>query len=344
MRVAVCAPHVPLASGGMERLTQDLWRELRRRGHAADLVRLPYTPYSRAAVLRGVVAWRLADLQPWGAYGVDMVIATAFPSYFVRHPCKVTWLIAQYRQAYDLNQTDWADAEWLRDESWRAAVTQSDRVAIGESKAIYSISANVSDRLRQYNGLEATPLHPPPPLVREPSSEFGDVVLAVGRLDGLKRHDLLIDAMQHVEAPARCVIVGTGVDRDALQARIDDAGLGDRVRLAGWVDDDELRRLYGVARVVFYGPLDEDLGLVAMEALAAGKPVISLRDSGGVLEFVSDGVTGWVVEHDARAVARAIDAAFFDDAQCRALGAAGHELVAPMTWDRVIDALLQPAC
>ncbi len=344
LRVAVCAPHVPLAAGGMERLTQDLWRELSRRGHAAELVRVPLAAYSRAAVVRSAAAWRLTDLRPVGGTGFDVVIPTAFPSYFLRHPCKVTWLVAQFRQVYDLRDTDHARADWLRSQEWRDAVRDADVVALGESAALFSISRNVADRLRRFNGLEAIPLHPPPSVVREPSNRFGNTVLAVGRLDGLKRHDLLIDAMAHVTAAgARCVIVGTGVDAAALQQRIAEAGLGDRVELAGWVDDDRLRELYDEARAVFYGPLDEDLGLVSMEALSAGKPVITLRDSGGVLEFVEHGVSGWVVDAEARAVAAAVDAAFADDSLCRALGAAGRARIAPLAWDRVIDALLEPA-
>ena len=66
------------------------------------------------------------------------------------------------------------------------------------------------------------------------------------------------------------------------------------MRFLGWVDDDTLIRLYAECFAVFYAPVDEDYGLATVEAFQAGKPVVTASDSGGVLEFVEDGVSGCV--------------------------------------------------
>ena len=183
---------------------------------------------------------------------------------------------------------------------WRSALRDADAAALSESSRLLSISDNVGRRLQKFNGLHATTVYPPPFVVHEMSDQFGDFVLSVGRLEGLKRHHILIDAMAGLDTDARCVIVGTGAEKSALLEQIEECGVTDRVVLAGEVSDHELRTLYGAARAVFTGPYDEDLGLVALEAFAAGKPVITFDDSGGILEFASNGVTAWVTPPDAR--------------------------------------------
>ena len=57
--------------------------------------------------------------------------------------------------------------------------------------------------------------------------------------------------------------------------------------------DERLIELYANALAVVYAPIDEDYGYVTLQAFLAGKPVITSSDSGGVLEWVEDGVTGW---------------------------------------------------
>jgi glycosyltransferase involved in cell wall biosynthesis len=326
-------------SGGLERLCQELWRQLLDRGHAADLVRLPFVTSSKSAVVRSVLGWRLVDLAA-RLGGYDLVIPTAFPSYFISHPRKVTWLVAQFRQVYELNETDFVSVEWMRDAAWRKAIQDADVAAIGESDGLFAISKNVAHRLRAFNGLEASVLYPPPITMDDPSDGDGEFLLSVGRLDGLKRQHLLVEAMAHVRSAARCVIVGTGEDHDVLAKQIEDSGLASRVELVGWVDDQSLRTLYSRARAVFYGPFDEDLGFVTLEAFAAGKPVITLSDSGGTLEFVEPGQTGWIAPPDSEAIAALIDEVWMHPSVCAEMGKEARDRVAALTWDTVLDSLV----
>ena len=88
------------------------------------------------------------------------------------------------------------------------------------------------------------------------------------------------------------------IDRLIEQAA-EEAGVADRVTFAGAVGDDELvDALSRRALCLVYVPFDEDYGLATLEAFLAEKPVITARDSGGTLEFVRDGVNGFVVEPD----------------------------------------------
>jgi len=111
--VLVCAAQVPLSHGGAEILAGELVAQLQRRGYQADLVRLPFKWYPHEALFEHAAAWRLIDLSESGGQRIDRVIATKFPSYFVRHPNKVTWLTHQHRAAYELCGTKYGDFDYL---------------------------------------------------------------------------------------------------------------------------------------------------------------------------------------------------------------------------------------
>src|SRR4051794_41764941 len=106
MRIAVCLPQVPFIRGGAEILSERLVSELRERGHQAELVTVPFKWYPGERVLTQAFLWRLLDLEEADGRRIELVIATKFPSYVVRHPNKVVWLVHQFRQAYELDRTE----------------------------------------------------------------------------------------------------------------------------------------------------------------------------------------------------------------------------------------------
>ena len=148
----------------------------------------------------------------------------------------------------------------------------------------------------------------------------------------MKRLDLAIRAIAAVPAPARLVLVGDGSQRAALEQLAADVGARDRVTFAGSVDGDELVRLYADARAVIYTPFDEDFGYVTLEAFLSGKPVITAHDSGGTLEFVVEGVNGFVCAPDHDAIAGAAARLAADESLARRLGAAGQTRARTITW------------
>ena len=343
MRVSVCDTQVPFVSGGAEAQDTALVRHLREAGHEADLVTLPFAWTPRLQILQSALAWRLVSLD--GATGPpDLVVAGRFPSYLVRHPNKIVWLIHQFRQAYDLRGTRWSDfRDNPADRAMVDRIHEMDRRSLREARRIYTTSRNNADRLRRSLNIEAEVLHAPPPLEgRLQPGGRGDYVFTVARLDRMKRTELLIDALTACRSGLRARIAGDGPERDALRRRIAERGLGDRVELLGRVDDDELVRLYAGARVVFYAPYDEDYGYVAIEAFMSGKPVVTTSDSGGVLEFVDDNRTGLVAAAgDLAGLAAALDRLSTDADLAGRLGAAGREAVSHIRWRRVVETLTE---
>ena len=128
MRIAVCRPQVPFDRGGAEIFADELAAELRERGHEADLVTMPFKWYPGERVLTQALLWRLADLTEADGRPIDLVVATKFPSYCVRHPNKVVWLLHQFRQAYELDRTELGQfSESPEDRALRRSVQRLDR-------------------------------------------------------------------------------------------------------------------------------------------------------------------------------------------------------------------------
>lgn len=343
MRVLVCNAQVPFARGGAELLVESLRDELRRRGHQADVVTLPYAWETRERLIASALAWRMVDLDTVAGERVDRVIATRFPSYLVRHPHKVVWLVHQLRQIYDLKGTAHSDfGDGAVDRAVIDTVRRMDAQGLGEARRVYSISRNTAERLRRFNDLEATVLYPPPKLAgTERAAAHGDVVFSAGRLDPLKRFDQLLRGVAAAATPVRCRLAGEGPERGALEELARKLGIAERVEFLGWVDDATLVAEYARALAVYYAPYDEDYGYVTVEAFLAGRPVVTTADAGGVLEFVRDGVNGFVVPPAApRALGAALDRLWNDRAEAARLGAAGREQVRGIGWDAVVEALL----
>lgn len=339
MDVVVCGAHKPFMSGGAEQHQANLVEALRAAGHRAELVRLPVA-WERGRLFDSAAAWRLVPVDG------DLVIATNFPSYFVRHPNKVVWLFHQHRGAYDGVDigAEWSDFDGsdpsLEDQRLLA---EWDGVALGEAVRLFTTSGVVSDRLARYNGLLGEPLYHPPPLAdRLRQGEFGDYVLAVNRFETNKRPGLLVEALAHTRSGLSAVVTGRGELLAEVTKRTAQLGLDDRVNLAGFVSDDELIDLYANALAVVYAPVDEDYGYITLQAFYAGKPVITAVDSGGVLEWVEDGVTGLVTDGSPAAMAEALDRLTADRDLARALGAAGRERVKNLSWAPAVDRLLSP--
>ena len=140
---------------------------------------------------------------------------------------------------------------------------------------LFSNARNTAARLARYNGLAAEPLYHPPPLAGKlKTGPFGDYVLSVGRLETVKRVDLIIRALARVDRAWRLVIVGDGPLRRQLEATRSEAGVADRVTLRRRRSTKpQLVDLYAGALAVVFPPYDEDYGYVTLEAFLAGKPV-----------------------------------------------------------------------
>ena len=272
---------------------------------------------------------------------VDLLIATKFPSYYARHPNKVVWLTHQLRQIYDLEDSEYGIKGGEEIEKEKAIIRKLDAKFLKEAKRIFTISKNVSNRLKKYNNLDSEPLYPPPKFSHQETDViYGDFILSVGRLDPLKRYDALINAIPYIDANIKCYIAGTGREEDQLKKQAAALGISDRVKFLGFVSDEELKDLYRRCLAVYFAPLDEDYGYITVETMNFRKPVITLSDSGGVMEFVTHGESGLISSEEPRDIAEQVNNLYRNADFAAKLGIQAQKSVAYINWDHVIDKLL----
>jgi glycosyltransferase involved in cell wall biosynthesis len=160
----------------------------------------------------------------------------------------------------------------------------------------------------------------------------------VGRIVYEKGLHVLIDAWPLVTAKvrARLVIAGTGEYLEPLKAQAATLGLGDSVRFAGFITNEDRDRLYHAADLAIFPSLYEPFGIVALEALANACPLV-VSDAGGLAEVVQHGVTGLVVpKENPGALADSVIASLSrpDIARARA-AAALRDIREYYTWPRI---------
>lgn len=161
----------------------------------------------------------------------------------------------------------------------------------------------------------------------------GQVILTVGRWDPAERYkgaDTLISALPRVlqKAPdAYLALVGDGADRPRLEQLARDLGVSERTRFLPGLTQDELFACYAACALFALPSRGEGFGLVYLEAMAHGKPVIG-GAHGGTPDVIEDGVTGWLVPHgDVERLSGALESLLADPAQAAEMGAKGRDRI-----------------
>jgi glycosyltransferase involved in cell wall biosynthesis len=176
-----------------------------------------------------------------------------------------------------------------------------DRLAAERPDVFVTNSQTSKTRIRHFYNRDATVISPPVDVGAIPlSTTRGSYWLAGGRLVKYKRFDLLVRAFAELDLPLK--IFGVGPERKRLRAMA-----GPNTEMLGHVSDEEKRRLYRDA-IAFLNPQIEDFGITAVEAMAAGKPVLAYG-KGGATETVVPGVTGaFIAEQTPESVIEAVRA------------------------------------
>jgi hypothetical protein len=156
MKIGLVSSAVPLVFGGGRFISEWLQAELRKRGHATEIVNIPSTD-NPDTLLQQMAAFRSIDLS-----GYERVITFRPPAHVVRHAQKVVWFIHHIRIFYDLWDTPYRPVpDTVRWRALRAQLMQSDAAALSEARHVFSNSRVVADRLARFNGIHAEVLYPP---------------------------------------------------------------------------------------------------------------------------------------------------------------------------------------
>jgi glycosyltransferase involved in cell wall biosynthesis len=344
LRIAVVTSDVPFVEGGHLTIARATVRALQDCGHEADLITTPQNRFGRN--IKAYLATRLIDVGLDGlGRRIDQVISFRFPSYAVHHQRHVCWLNHRLREYYDLwpvlkDQLQWRGR--LKETLRRWLIHRLDSALLKHNVTkLYAQSRTIQLRLRRWGNISSEVLHPPPPQMRYRTEGYHNMILAVSRLQKLKRLDLLVEAFRHVRNKRlSAVIIGDGPERNNLIRQVKETGLENRVSFLGSVDEEAVLRNYGRCRAVFFCPRQEDYGLVTVEAFASRKAVITAADSGGPAELVRDGETGFIVRPDPKEVAEKLDLLASDPRRAERMGEKAFRTVAGMTWEKAVRQLV----
>ena len=342
MRILVATSDVPFVEGGHRVIARALVKALHESGHTAELLTTPTNRFGRQ--FAAYLSTRLTDVERTGTgESIDQLISLRFPSYALKHKRHVCWLNHRMREYYDL----WP--EWSSRISWKGKIKEQIRKKLIHTAdnyllnrnvdKVFAQSKNVQRQLQQWGNISSEVLYPPPPENGYSTKKYGDFILSPARLTHLKRVPLLLEALKNIPA-GRVVLAGDGPDRDAILETIKRNGIEKRVEWAGHVTAERLKDLYAECAAVYYAPMNEDFGLVTMEAFRSRKPVITTVDSGGPAELVGHEKTGFVVAPDAESIGRCLSKLFEDAKLAESLGSAGYEQWKHITWPETVTRLL----
>jgi glycosyltransferase involved in cell wall biosynthesis len=253
---------------------------------------------------------RLLALYPWATGRLrpppcDVLVSSSSAfAHGVRAPagalhvcyCYTPFRYAWYEQQRALAETPAPLRGPLR---WQLArIRRWDLAASRRVDDYIAISQLSRERIERYWGREAQVIHPPVETHRFSPGDPGEKLLIVSEIVRHKRLHVALEAARRARAPIQ--VVGSGPDRAAL------GGAYPEAEFLGRASDEELAQLYARARAVLV-PSMEEFGITAVEAQAAGRPVIAAA-AGGALETVLDGQTGRLVAlDDVEAFAAAIE-------------------------------------
>jgi len=301
----------PQSYGGTERVVSYLTEELVRQGH--DVTLFASADSTTSAKL---VAGSPQSLRLWPG-SVDPL---------AHHICMLERLIL-LTDAFDIIHfhIDYLHFPLSRRMTWRHVTTLHGRLDLPDLQPLYdefgdmpvvSISNDQRQPLPQARW-QATVYHGLPPALYTPREQAEPYLVFLGRVSPEKRADRAIEIARRAGLPLRIAAKVDAADRAYFDTEI--APLFDQpgVEYLGEVGEDAKNDLLGNATALVF-PIDwaEPFGLVMIEAMACGTPVIAWR-SGSVPEVVDEGVTGFIVDSIEAAVEAVGKAARFDRRRCR---------------------------
>jgi len=344
LRIGLVSSAVPLIFGGARFIVEWLEEKLTERGHKVEVVYIPTTD-DPSTILDQMAAFRMMELDEH----YDLVITFRPPSHMVRHRRKVCWFIHHVRVFYDLWDSEYRgfpDTHQTR--ALRDTIHRADTNALSEAHRLFTNSRVVAQRLQDYNGLQGEVLYPPvlrPEIFR--SERYGDEIVCICRMEGHKRQHLLIEAMRHVRTPVKlrlCGLASNPAYLAVLEGAMANHDLSGTVTIEHrWITEEEKADRLANSLAAAYIPFDEDsYGYPTLEAAHSRRCTVTVSDSGGVPEFIEDGVNGLIVEPQPETLASAFDRLYLNKFASARMGEAAERLILALgiNWDAVVARLL----
>lgn len=320
--------------GGAERFYSGLVSGLDAIGCTVELISIIADEPTFEAITDNYQRVRALDLSKF-----DIVVSTKAPTFAVRHPRHVVYLVHTVRVFDDMFSQAFPHPSEIH-LTQRSILQKMDFETLSVAKALFAIGHEVANRLSRWRGLSAQVIHPPLGMHGFRNNSQGDYFFLPGRLHPWKRVDLVIDAVLQSNLALKLVIAGTGEAEKALRVK---AGSDPRIVFLGRVDDRALIDWYAKALAVPFVPLREDYGYITLEAFASEKPVITCADSGEPSRLVRHRENGLICAPSAQSIQAALEWVHTHRDEAARMGKKGAEFIANMSWTSVAKKLLEAA-
>jgi glycosyltransferase involved in cell wall biosynthesis len=376
MNIAIVAPsHVPFALGGAERLWTNLCNAINNTvGLKADIIKIPSRESDFWEIVDSYRQFNQLDVRHF-----DLVITGKNPTWMIHHDNHVLYMLHPLRGVYDtyhlfhlpervntshpqilaieracdagistaelfaaleqlqcatdINPSDLA----IPSPFLRRILHRFDANAMRGVRRFAAISHTVAARKEYFHGATDISVAYPPSDLAIRLGEPTKYLFTYSRLEAAKRVDLIISAFRHVNTDFELRIAGEGEELSRLR----ELAAGDsRVKFLGRLSENELAIQLGSSYAVPFVPFAEDYGLVAIEALRSGKPLLTCTDSGGPTEFVVEGRNGFVANPNVDSLKSAMERCL-NSLDYKSLSIAASLSVKDVSWDQVVDCLVE---
>lgn len=164
-------------------------------------------------------------------------------------------------------------------------------------------SVNIKKQVMEVYSRDSTVIYPPVDLSKFRYRETGDFYLSTARLSPDKRVDVIVSAFR--EMPDKKLVVASGgMELPKIKKMAEGCS---NIEVLGWVSEETLADLYSTCTATICASLYEDFGMIAVESMAAGKPVIASGDNSGFSETIIDGKTGLLINPTKENIKKAVE-------------------------------------
>lgn len=215
-----------------------------------------------------------------------------------------------------------------------------EKQAVRKASCVATLSAYCREKTKRYYGVTAEIVPLGVNLSEFCSEKTEDYCLYVGRLSPEKRIDVIIRAWDYVRGNIKLCIVGDG--RIAYIDYLKMLAKNKNIEFLGHLEGEKLKRIYARCLCTVYVPIEEDFGMVPLESMASGKPVI-VSNEGGLVEIVRDTIDGFVIDPAPKLIAEKVNFLNENRKVAEEMGKRGLERAKEYQWEIIAEKLLNLA-
>ncbi|MFA4952606.1 MAG: glycosyltransferase [Candidatus Pacearchaeota archaeon] len=272
--------------------------------------------------------------------GFDIVILGGFPANLgsIRNKNCVTICYSPTRVFYDLRDhliRNSNSIDKLKIIIKNIFLKKIDFLASQKTKKIFAISKTSQKRIKKYYKRDSMIIYPGVDIKKFKTGKYGNYILSVARLVSAKRVDVLVKSMDYIKnKKIKMYIVGDGREKENIKKL---ASRNSNIKLIDYANDSELIELYSNCLAVAYIPINEDFGLVPVEAGASGRATIG-ADEGGLRETIINGKTGFLIKKvTPKNIAEKIDYFINNRNFAKKMGENAREHIKKFDWKIILE-------